>query len=258
MTKWFNKILTFLVYFFLYAPILVLMVFSFNESKARGNWTGFSLRWYQALFQDSDIMKALWTTLLVAVIATIVSTILGTFGAIGIEFMGNKRRRTILAFNQLPVLNPDIITAVSLMALFKMVRIPNGFFTLVLSHIAFCTPYVILSILPKLKQMSSSLPEAAMDLGATPWQTLTKVVIPEIRPGILSGALMAFTLSIDDFVISFFTTGNGVQTLATRVYSMARRGINPVINALSTLMFLTMLILLLIINIRTKRQEEQA
>ncbi len=251
MSKWLKRIYLFLIYAFLYAPIIVLIVFSFNEGRTRGSWDGFSLHWYESLFQNDEIMSALKNTLSVATIATIVSTILGTLGAIGIyEFRAN-RRRVILALNQIPVINPDIVAAVGFMVLYRTLTLDSGYLTLVLSHIAFTVPYVVLSVLPKLRQMPRAYTEAAMDLGATPMQTLRLVVLPQIKTGIISGALMAFTLSIDDFVISFFTTGNGVETVSTMVYSMARRGINPEINALSTLMFGAMLILMILMNVMT-------
>lgn len=244
----FKRIYTTLVFLFLYAPIFVLIIFSFNSSKSRGVWTGWTLKWYIELFKDGEILTAFYWTILIAICSTVVSTFLGTLAAIGIHNMKGFKKRAILNFNYLPVVNPDIVTAVSLMALFRFLRIKFGFATMLLSHITFSLPYVILSVLPKLKQMDNNLAEAAMDLGATPSYALRKVVIPEIMPGIISGSLMAFTLSIDDFVVSFFNTGQGVTNLSITIYSMARRGINPVINALSTLMFIGLLIILLIMN----------
>ena len=255
MSKFMKKFYIFLVFLFLYAPIIVLMVFSFNEGRTRGNWEGFSLFWYKTLFQDEEILSAVRNTLIVAIVTTIVSTVIGTLGAIGISQYRSKNRKWILAMNQIPVINPDVIMAVGLMVLFRSLTLDFGLLTLILAHIAFAVPYVVLSVLPKLKQMSPALPEAAMDVGATPMQTLWLVVIPQIRVGIITGTLFSFTLSIDDFVISFFTTGNGVETVSTMVYAMARRGINPVINALSTMMFAVMLILLLVINLKTKRED---
>lgn len=249
MTRFLKRFYLFLIYGFLYAPILVLIVFSFNEGRTRGSWDGFSLIWYRRLVRDREILSAVYHSLLVASISTIVSTIIGVLGAIGISPYRGKLKRAILGMNQLPVLNPDIVMAVGLMVFYRSLKLDFGLLSLILSHIAFTVPYVVLSVLPKLKQMPSSLPEAAMDLGATPAQTLWKVVIPFIKPGIFSGALMAFTLSIDDFVISFFTTGNGVETISTLVYSMARRGINPEINALSAIMFVVVLLLLIIMNL---------
>lgn len=253
VSKGLKRLYTFLIFLFLYAPIIILIVFSFNDSKSRGVWSGFTLRWYVELFQDPAILKALYNTILVAVLASIISTVIGTFAALGIHNMPGLGKKVVLNLNYLPVLNPDIVTAVSLMALYRFFKLEFGFTTMLLSHITFCIPYVILSVLPKLKQMNKHLAEAAMDLGATPFYALRKVVIPEIMPGIITGGLMAFTLSIDDFVISFFNTGNGVSNLSIEIFAMSRRGINPTINALSTLMFVSLLILLLIINKRTEK-----
>ncbi|MFZ2256768.1 MAG: ABC transporter permease [Clostridiaceae bacterium] len=257
MSKFWTRLYMGLVFAFLYAPILVLLVFSFNEGKTRGSWDGFSLVWYQTLLQDEEVLSAVGNTFFVAIVSTLVSTVIGTLGAIGIAQFRKAPQQRILVLNQIPVVNPDIIMAVGLMVLFRTLQLDFGMLTLLLAHIAFTVPYVVLSVLPKLKQMPQALPEAAMDLGATPAQTLWRVIIPQIRPGIVSGALIAFTLSIDDFVISFFTTGNGIETVSTIVYSMARRGINPEINALSTLMFLVMLILLIIPNLFQKKEEVQ-
>lgn len=255
MAKFWQRCYLFAVFAFLYAPIVVLIVFSFNEGKTRGSWDGFSLVWYEALFQDEEVLSAVCNTFTVAIVTTAVSTTVGTLGAIGLSQYLFKTRRRILALNQVPIINPDIVMAVGLMVLYRSLNLDFGLLTLTLAHIAFTVPYVVLSVLPKLKQMPAALPEAAMDLGATPWQTLWRVVIPQIRPGIITGALIAFTLSIDDFVISFFTTGNGVETVSTMVFSMARRGINPVINALSTLMFVMMLGLLVITYLKTDRED---
>lgn len=255
MSRFWKKFYLFLVFAFLYAPILVLVAFSFNEGRTRGNFEGFSLVWYQALLEDEEVLAAVRNTFVIAIITTIVSTAVGTLGALGISQFLFKGRKRILALNQIPVVNPDIVMAVGLMVLFRTLQLDFGLLTLILAHIAFTIPYVVLSVLPKLKQMPSALPEAAMDLGATPSQTLWRVIIPHIAPGIVSGALIAFTLSIDDFVISFFTTGNGVETVSTLVFSMARRGINPVINALSTLMLAVMLLLLVVTYLKTEKEE---
>lgn len=253
VNKALKRIYTFMMFLFLYAPIIVLIIFSFNNSKSRSVWNGFTFKWYLELFKDAEILRALYNTLLIAVTSSIISTIIGTLAAIGIFNMRSRSRKTILNLNYLPVLNPDIVTAVSLMALFRFLRLRFGLVTMLLSHITFSIPYVILSVLPKLKQMNKHLAEAAMDLGATPFYALRKVVIPEIMPGIVTGGLMAFTLSVDDFVISFFNTGHGVSNLSITIFSMARRGINPVINALSTLMFIGLLVMLLIINKRANK-----
>ncbi|MBE6072685.1 MAG: ABC transporter permease [Clostridium butyricum] len=237
-----------IIFLFLYTPILTLMVFSFNESKTMGKWTGFSLKWYAELFTNNRLMSALYYTVLIALLASIISTIVGTITAIAISKMGPKLKSLILNINYLPVLNPDIVTGIALMSLFIFLKFNFGFTTMLLAHITFDIPYVILSVLPKLKQLPENTLEAASDLGATPMYAIRKVVIPQIKPGIFAGFLMAFTMSIDDFVISFFTTGPGVTNLSIEIYSMARRGIKPEINALSTLMFITVLALLLIVN----------
>lgn len=257
VSKFLKKFYTVLIFIFLYAPIVVLIIFSFNNSKSRGSWNGFTLKWYIELFKNEEIMKALYYTIIIAVLSAVISTIIGTLAAIGIYNMNYLGKKVALNINYLPVLNPDIVTAVSLMTLYRFMNIQLGFLSMLLSHITFCIPYVILSVLPKLKQLNKHLAEAAMDLGATPFYALRKVIVPEIMPGIVTGALMAFTLSIDDFVISFFNTGSGVTNLSITVYSMARRGIKPEINALSSLMFLTVLVLLLIINKRTTKDLER-
>jgi spermidine/putrescine transport system permease protein len=238
------------IFVFLYAPIAVLIVFSFNAARSTSSWGGFSLDWYVALFQDRQIMRAFYYTLLIAFLSAVISAVAGTAAAVGIHRMRTGIRRIVLALNNVPVLNPDIVTGISLMVLFTALRFRLGFWSLLLSHITFDIPYVVLCILPKLRQLPREVTEAAMDLGATPVHAFFKVVIPEIAPGIFTGLLIAFTLSIDDFVISFFTTGSGVNNLSIVVYSMARRGINPKINAVSTLLFLTVFILLVIINKR--------
>lgn len=243
-----------LVFFFLYAPIIMLVVFSFNESKSRAHFTGFTLKWYQELFTNDEVMRALYNTLIIAVTSTFFATLLGTLAAIGIFSMNGRLKHLVMNLNYLPVLNPDIVIGVSLMVLYRFMTLNFGLLTIILSHITFSIPYVVLSILPKLRQMNRHLAEAAMDLGAKPMMALWKVVLPEIQPGIVTGALIAFTLSVDDFVISFFTTGHGVQNLSILIFSMARRGINPVINALSTLMLVGLLVLLLVINKRSEKQ----
>lgn len=252
MNRFVKRLLLALVLIFLYAPILVLIVYSFNASRLRGSWDGFTLDWYVALFRDREVLRALYHTILVAVLSTVISTVIGTLAAIGIYSLGRKTKSAILNLNYLPVLNPDIVTAVSLMLLFGLVGMRFGLATLLMGHISFTVPYVVLSVLPKLGQMNPNIYEAALDLGARPGYALRRIVLPQIQPGIVTGALLAFTLSIDDFVISFFTTGHGVANLSTTIFSMARRGINPVINALSTLMFAVMIVLLLIINRKSK------
>jgi spermidine/putrescine transport system permease protein len=253
-----KRLYLFLVLFFLYLPIFVLVIFSFNNSKSRGHWSGFTLKWYQELFHDTQIMKALYYTLSIALISSVVAVVIGTAAAIGIHNMKKYRKAVMINLTYLPVLNPDIVTGVSLMLLFIFASIPLGAVSLLLAHISFSIPYVIISVLPKLKQLNTNLYEAALDLGANPSYALRKVIIPEITPGIITGFLLAFTLSIDDFVISFFTTGAGVSNLSIVIYSMARRGINPKINALSTIMLVFVLVLMLIINKRTSQPEQDS
>lgn len=245
-----------IIFLFLYIPIFTLMIFSFNESKTMGKWTGFTFKWYKELFNNDRLMTALYYTILIAVLASVIATIVGTISAIAISEMRGKKKTLILNINYLPVLNPDIVTGIALMSLFIFLKFNFGFTTMLLAHITFDIPYVILSVLPKLKQLPENTLDAAADLGATPFYALRKVIIPQIKPGIFAGFLMAFTMSIDDFVISFFTTGPGVTNLSIEIYSMARRGIKPEINALSTIMFITVLTLLLIVNRKQNLTEE--
>lgn len=238
------------IFVFLYAPIFALILFSFNDSKSMAKWQGFTFKWYQELMHNEAILSALRTTILVAVVASIAATIIGTISAIGIHKMKGAKKSVLLNINYLPVLNPDIVTAIGLMSLFIFLNLDLGLGTMILAHITFDIPYVVLSVLPRLKQLPQNIEEAAMDLGAKPMYTLRKVILPQIKPGIISGFLIAFTMSIDDFVISFFNTGSGVSNLSIEVYSMARRGIKPEINALSTLMFVSVLVLLLLANKR--------
>lgn len=245
-----------LVLFFLYAPIFFLVVFSFNGSKTMGNWTGFTFKWYGELFADTVIMEALFNTLTIATISAIVATVIGTIAAIGISNMGKRSKMIVLNCSYLPVVNPDIVTGVSLMLLFLFLNIQRGYMTLLLAHITFNIPYVIFSVLPKIKQMPTGVFEAALDLGAKPYYALKKIVLPLIMPGIITGFLFAFTLSLDDFVISFFTT-QGVNTLPITVYAMAKRGISPKINALSTIIFVCVVVLLIIINVKSNRGKKK-
>ncbi|MCI6275637.1 MAG: ABC transporter permease [Clostridium sp.] len=238
------------IFLFLYAPIFALILFSFNDSKSMARWQGFTFKWYQELMHNEAILSALKTTILVAIVASLVATIIGTISAIGIHKMKGAKKSVLLNINYLPVLNPDIVTAIGLMSLFIFLKLDLGLGTMILAHITFDIPYVILSVLPRLKQLPQNIEEAAMDLGAKPMYALRKVILPQIKPGIISGFLIAFTMSIDDFVISFFNTGSGVSNLSIEVYSMARRGIKPEINALSTLMFVSVLVLLLLANKR--------
>lgn len=242
---------------FLYAPIIILIVFSFNSEKGY-SWQGFSLKWYKELFSNELIMKSFANTLIVALVASVVATVLGALAAIGVHSMNNKVAKGLIKnVTNFPLINPEIVTGISLMLLFAATRMNgNGWGTLIIAHITFCVPSVFLSILPKLRQINVSLYEAAMDLGCSPAKAFQKVVIPEIMPGIITGFLMAFTYSIDDFVISFFTAGN-LQTLPITIYSMVRKRVSPEINALSTLIFVVVLAVLLFTNIRDIRKEKE-
>ena len=252
-----KKIYLGLVLFFLYAPIAVLVFFSFNESRVSNVWGGFSLIWYRTLFNDPIVMRALRNTLLIGVLSTLIATAIGTFAAMGLDRLGRHTRSLVMKISSIPVMMPDIVTGLSLMVLYLFViRLVGagrlGFNTLLLSHIMFNVPYVILCVTPKLRSLDPNLYEAALDLGSKPFAAFVKVVLPEIWPGVITGALLAFTLSVDDFMVSFFTTGPGVQNLSTLIFSMTRRGVNPIINALSTLMFLAIMLMLFIIYKRDK------
>lgn len=272
----FSRLFMAFILLFLYAPIFVLIVFSFNSSKSRSVWSGFSFQWYLELFQNTRIMDALSTTILVSILAAAIATVLGTAAAIGFFSMKRRSRSLCMGVNSIPMTNADIITGVSLMLLFVFagqallglsgwlngtfglnvnLGFELGFGTLLLAHITFDVPYVILSVMPKLRQLDSNIYEAAQDLGATGWYAFRKVIFPEIMPGIVNGAMIAFTMSIDDFVISYFTAGQ-TSTLAMEIYSMTRRRISPEINALSTIMFLVVLTLLIIVNVRQGRQDK--
>ena len=243
-----GKILMVLSVIFFYLPILYMIIFSFNDGKSLTSFTGFSLRWYRHMLDSSDMMEALSTTFSVAVLATIISTIVGTISAIGRSKSKKVVRDLMDQVNNLPLMNPEIVTAIGFMLLFITFRVEKGYVTMLLAHIAFCIPYVMLSVMPKIRSLDPNLADAAMDLGATPWQALTKVIVPQITPGIVSGALIAFTMSVDDFIISYFVTGRGVKNLSIMVYTMSKR-VNPSINAISTLVVVIITIVLLVINI---------
>lgn len=243
-----GAVITTLAMIFFYLPIVFMVVFSFNSSKSLTNFTGFSLRWYEQMFQSHDMMDSLYVTIVIALLATLISTIVGTLTAIGLSYSKKLTKAYVQQINDLPMMNPDIVTAIGLMLLFITFHIDRGFTTLLLAHVAFCIPYVMLSVMPKLRQLDPNLADAAMDLGATPFQTLTKVIVPEIVPGIISGALVAFTMSFDDFIISYFATGNGVKNLSIMVYTMSKR-INPSINAISTLLVLLITVVLILVNV---------
>lgn len=263
MKKFFAQSYIWFLLLLLYAPIIILVIFSFTEAKVLGNWTGFSTGLYTSLFNggvQNSLVRAIENTLTIAVIASVVSTFLGTIAAIGIYNMTGRRRKIITFVNNIPMINPDIITGISLFILFVSIGLTQGYWTVVLAHISFCTPYVVLSVMPRLTQMNPNIYEAALDLGATPWQALRKVIIPEIRSGMISGLILAFTLSIDDFAVTVFTKGNrGLETLSTYIYADARKGgLTPELRPLVTIIFVTVLLLLIIINIRQSRAVKKA
>lgn len=254
-----SRIILILTMLFFYLPILYIIVFSFNDSRSLTKFGGFSLRWYEKMFADSTMMEAVLYTVIIAVIATVVATVVGTITAIGLSKSRKVVQKMVERINDLPVMNPDIVTAISLLMFFSVLTVKKGFGTLLIAHIMFCIPYVMLSVTPKLRSLDPNLIDAAMDLGATPFQALTKVIVPQIKPGIVSGALIAFTMSFDDFVISYFTTGNGVNNISILVYTMSKR-VNPSINALSTIVILLITLVLGVVNIvpivREKREKD--
>ena len=248
ISKFFSSGYLILILLFIYLPIGYLVLFSFNDGKSMTSFSGFSLRWYENLFtKETSMVESIWTTLLVAGIATVVSTVVGTIAAIGLSKAKRIVRTIILEVNNLPVMNPDIVTAIGLMLLFISVKVQPNLVTLILSHISFCIPYVILSVMPKLRQLDDNVAEAALDLGATPWKALTKVIIPQIYPAILSGALIAFSMSLDDFVVSYFNAGVGVNTISMYVYSMKRYNLS--VNAMSTLIVVVVTLVLVLANL---------
>lgn len=261
MKKFFAQAYIWLLLIILYAPIIFIAVYSFTEAKVLGNWTGFSTELYKSLLTGSldggsSLVSALENTILIALAAALFSMVLGTIAAIGIFNMRSKRKNAVMFLNNIPMINPDVITGVSLFLLFIFLHFSQGYLTVILAHITFCTPYVVLSVLPKLSQMNPNIYEAALDLGATPGQALRKVMIPELRPGMISGFILAFTMSLDDFAVTFFTRGTiGLETLSTYIYADARKGgLTPELRPLMTLIFLFILILLIIINVRQQRQ----
>ncbi len=253
-----GKIILGLTALFFYLPILYIIVFSFNDSRSLTKFSGFSLQWYERMFSDRTMMQAIVYTIVIAILATIISTLAGTLAAIGRS--RRALRNVVEQVNNLPIMNPEIVTAIGLLMFFSALGVNKGFLTLLLAHIMFCTPYVILSVSPKLRSLDPNLADAALDLGATPLQALTKVIVPQIMPGIVSGALIAFTMSFDDFIISYFVTGNGVNNISILVYTMSKR-VNPSINALSTLVIVLITVSLLIVNlvpiIKERRREKE-
>ena len=265
MSRILSRVYTALILIFLYAPIFIMIFFSFNEGKSLSVFSGFSFKWYGSLFSDSVVMGALWNTLLLAVVSSVIATVIGTAAAVGISKMKNRYlKASVMSVSNIPMMNPDIVTGISLALLFTFVLTALGltsvfgFWTVLVAHVTFNLPYVILSVLPKLRQMDKNLPEAARDLGCTPLQSFFRVELPAIMPGILSGFLMAFTLSLDDFVISYFNAGEGFQTLPIVIYGMTKRTVTPDMYALSTLIFGTVLLLLVLSNVMSARQENRA
>ncbi len=249
-------------FMFLYLPILVTMIYSFNSSKSLTKFESFSLRWYENLFSSGEIMSAVYVSITIALLATTISTVLGTITAIGLSKSRKVLKEVIINVNNIPIMNPDIVTAIGLMILFSSIHMEKGYLTMLLAHVAFCTPYVITSVYPKVRNLDPNLANAAMDLGATPFQALTKVILPMLKEGIFAGVLLAFTMSFDDFVISYFVTGNGVSNISIIVYNMTKRT-NPTINALSTLVILVIIITLVVVHVvpfivRRKKERKAA
>ncbi len=251
-----QKIYTFLIFIFLYAPIITLIVLSFNASKTRAKWGGFTFKWYKNLFKNEAILQALWNTLAIAFLSALIATVIGTIACISINSMKKRNRAVMMGITNIPMLNAEIVTGISLMLLFISLGIKFGFGTILLSHITFNIPYVILSVMPRMKQLNPSTYEAALDLGASHPVAFFKVVFPDILPGILSGFLMAFTMSLDDFIITYFTKGPGVDTLSTKIYTEVRKGIKPEMYALSTIIFVSVLVLLLLSNYSPKDKKK--
>ena len=246
-----------LIFIFLYAPIVTLIVLSFNASKTRAKWGGFTFKWYRSLFENEAILQALGNTLAIALLSALAATVIGTIACISIQGMKKRNRAIIMGITNIPMLNAEIVTGISLMLLFISLGIKFGFLTILLAHITFNIPYVILSVMPRMKQLNPSTYEAALDLGASHLQAFFKVVFPDILPGILSGFLMAFTMSLDDFIITHFTKGSGVDTLSTKIYTEVKKGIKPEMYALSAIIFITVLILLLLVNYTPKDKNKQ-
>ena len=261
MKKFFAQAYLWLLLAMLYAPILIIAIFSFTEAKVLGNWTGFSTKLYTSLFSGGvhhSLLSAIENTLIIAVVSAAIATLLGSVAAIGIFNLRGPKKTIMNTLNNIPMLNPDIITGISLFLLFVSLGITQGYTTVILAHVTFCIPYVVLCVMPRLQQMNPNIYEAALDLGATPWQALRKVIIPEIKPGMISGFILSFTLSIDDFAVTIFTIGtDGLETLSTYIYADARKGgLTPELRPLSTIIFVTVLVLLIIINVRSQRAQK--
>ncbi len=256
MKTFFKRFYIAIIFIFLYAPIATLIILSFNKSKTRSKWGGFTLNWYISLFEDETILQALWNTLLIAVLSSLIAVVIGTAACIAMQSMSKKMRTVFMGITNIPMLNADIVTGISLMLLYISFGIRFGFSTILLSHITFNIPYVILSVMPRMKQLNPHTYEAALDLGASHIQAFFKVVFPEILPGIMTGFLMAFTMSLDDFIITHFTKGAGIDTLSTKIYSEVRKGIKPEMYALSTIIFITVIVLLFVINVSGKKSSQ--
>ncbi len=251
MKTFFRRFYLAFILVFLYAPILTLIAFSFNESRTMAKWGGFSLKWYGELFTDTTILQALSVTVSIAVLAALISTVIGTLAAIGIHNYKKRPKAVMMTLSYIPMVNADIVTGISMLLLFILLQIPRGYATMLIAHITFCLPYTVLSVLPRLKSMDPALYEAALDMGATPRQAMRRVVLPDIMPGIVTGAILAFTLSFDDFVISLFSAQNMLSNLSIYIYSKAKTRVTPEINALSAIMFIVVMILLIVINRRS-------
>ena len=256
-----SRVFMILLMIFFYAPIVYIIIFSFNGSRSLTHLDGFSLRWYEKMFNDRTMMESVVYTIVIAVLSTIISTVVGTVTSIGLSKSRPVLKKTVEQINNFPIMTPEIVTAIGLLMFFSALGVKKGFATLLLAHIMFCTPYVMLSVTPKLRSLDPNLADAAMDLGATPFQALTKVIVPQIMPGIISGALIAFTMSFDDFIISYFVTGNGVSNISILVYTMSKR-VNPSINALSTLVIVIITVVLIIVNtipiLKEKKEKKTA
>lgn len=252
-----RKIYIGLIFVFLYAPILTLIILSFNASKTRAKWGGFTLKWYSSLFQNDIIMLAFWNTLTIALLSALIATVIGTIACISMQYMKKRNRTICLGITNIPMLNAEIVTGISMMLLFISLGIRFGFLTILLAHITFNIPYVILSVMPRMKQLNPNTYEVALDLGASHMKAFFKVVFPDLLPGILSGFFMAFTMSLDDFIITHFTKGPGIDTLSTKIYTEVKKGIKPEMYALSAIIFVSVLILLLLVNYTPKKSKNK-
>ena len=258
MKRSFERLYLAIIFVFMYAPIVTMIVLSFNKSKSRAKWGGFTTQWYVRLFSDSAVLNALWNTLIIALLSALIATVIGTATCVAMMRFKSRTRAFIMGVTNIPMINADIVTGISLMLLFRVLHFQNGFYTVLIAHITFNIPFVMLSVLPRLKQVSPSIYEAALDLGATPFYAFFKTTLPDIMPAVISGALMAFTMSLDDFIITYFTKGSGFDTLSTKIYNEVKKGIQPEIYALSALIFITVLVLLVLADRIPKMREKKA